>query len=215
MLLTLLLATRLSTGAMLDPVSSPHKVGNFPLAMVASPDGNQLVLLLNGWRQQGIQVVDRANGDVVQTLEQPAAFIGLTFAPDGHTLYASGGNEDAIYVYRWEGGRATADGTIPLRAPKKNPKDGGTSYPAGLTFSADGRFLYAAENLADTIAVIDVARREVVQRAVTDRYPYAIVIDRNQLYVSCWGDSTLNAFAKDANGLLSNAFSVESPQHET
>ncbi|HEX9501820.1 MAG TPA: bifunctional YncE family protein/alkaline phosphatase family protein [Thermoanaerobaculia bacterium] len=213
MLLTLLLATRLSTGAMLDPVSSPHKVGNFPLAMVASPDGNQLVLLLNGWRQQGIQVVDRANGDVVQTLEQPAAFIGLTFAPDGHTLYASGGNEDAIYVYRWEGGRATADGTIPLRAPKKNPKDGGTSYPAGLTFSADGRFLYAAENLADTIAVIDVARREVVQRAVTDRYPYAIVIDRNQLYVSCWGDSTLNAFAKDANGLLSKRSRIAAGRH--
>src|SRR5207237_7538520 len=96
MLLTLLLATRLSTGAMLDPVSTPHKVGNFPLAMVASPAGNQLVLLLNGWRQQGIQVIDRASGDVLQTLEQTAAFIGLTFSPDGKTLYASGGHDDVI-----------------------------------------------------------------------------------------------------------------------
>src|SRR6266550_4398693 len=122
-LLALLLATRLSTGAVLDPVSTPHKVGNFPLAIVASPDGNQLVLLLNGWRQQGIQVIDRASGDVVQTIEETAAFIGLTFSPDGHTLYASGGNDDVIYVYRWEGGRAVADGTIPLRPPKKNPKD--------------------------------------------------------------------------------------------
>src|SRR5260370_35359598 len=101
MLLTLLLATRLSTGAMLDPVSSPHKVGNFPLAMVASPDGNQLVLLLNGWRQQGIQVVDRANADVVQTLEQPAAFIALPFPPEGHTLYPAAGTKDQCNRKAW------------------------------------------------------------------------------------------------------------------
>ncbi|HEY8181169.1 MAG TPA: beta-propeller fold lactonase family protein [Thermoanaerobaculia bacterium] len=212
-LLAFLLATRLSTGAMLDPVSTPHKVGNFPLAMVPSPDGNQLVLLLNGWRQQGIQVVDRATGEVLQTIEQPAAFIGLTFSPDGRTLYASGGNDDVIYVYRWEGGRATADGSIPLRAAKKNPKDHGTAHPAGLAISSDGRFLYAAENLGDSIAVIDVARREVVQRAVTDRYPYAIVIDRSQLYVSCWGDTTLNAFARDANGLLSKRSRIAAGRH--
>src|SRR5205085_4209605 len=99
-LLALLLATRLSTGALLDPVATPHKVGNFPLAMVPSPDGNQLVLLLNGWRQQGIQVVDRASGAVLQTIEQTAAFIGLTFSPDGKTLYASGGHDDVVYVYR-------------------------------------------------------------------------------------------------------------------
>ncbi|HYS55256.1 MAG TPA: alkaline phosphatase family protein [Thermoanaerobaculia bacterium] len=213
MLLTLLLATRLSTGAMLDPIASPHKVGNFPLAMLPSPDGNQLVLLLNGWRQQGIQVVDRASGDVLQTIEQPAAFLGLTFAPDGRTLYASGGNDDVIHVYRWEGGRAAADGTIALRAPKKNPKDSGTAYPAGLTFSPDGRFLYAAENLGDTIAVIDVAERAVVQHVVTDRYPYAVVADRNHLYVSCWGDSTVNAFARGQNGLLSERSRIAAGRH--
>src|SRR2546430_11943363 len=119
MLLALLLATRLATGAMLDPVSTPHKVGNFPLAIVPSPDGNQLVLLLNGWRQQGIQVVDRASGAVLQTIEETAAFIGLTFSSDGKTLYASGGHDDVVYVYRWEAGRALADGIIPLLAPQK------------------------------------------------------------------------------------------------
>src|SRR5579872_2199596 len=61
------------------------------------------------WRQQGVQVVDRATGNVTQTLLQPAAFIGLAFAPDGETLYASGGNEDKIYVYAWryDGGTLT------------------------------------------------------------------------------------------------------------
>ncbi|PYQ47217.1 MAG: hypothetical protein DMF59_19450 [Acidobacteria bacterium] len=213
MLLALLLATRLATGAMLDPIGTPRKVGNFPLAIVPSPDGNQLVLLLNGWRQQGIQVIDRAGGDVLQTIEQPAAFLGLTFAPDGRTLYASGGDDDVIYVYRWEGGRAAADGTIALRPPKKHSKDSAASYPAGLTFSPDGRFLYAAESLADTVAVIDVAKRAVVQHVVTDRYPYAVLSDRNRIYVSCWGDSTIDAFTRSENGLLSKRSRIAAGRH--
>src|SRR5258708_17881738 len=36
-----------------------------------------------------------------QTLVQPSAFLGAVFAPDGHTLYASGGNRDCVYVYAW------------------------------------------------------------------------------------------------------------------
>jgi YVTN family beta-propeller protein len=204
---------RLSTGAMLDPIAPPKTVGNFPLASVASPDGDRLVLLLCGWRQQGIQVIDRASGDVLQTLEQTAAFIGLTFSPDGKTLYASGGNDDTIYVYRWDSGSATADGTIALQAPKKDPKASGVSYPAGLAVSPDSRFLYVAENLGDSVAVIDVARRAVVQRVITDRYPYAVAADRSQLYVSCWGDSTVNAFSRNANGPLSRRSRIAAGRH--
>jgi YVTN family beta-propeller protein len=204
---------RLSTGAMLDPIAQPKTVGSFPLAIVASPDGNQLVLLLCGWRQQGIQVIDRASGGVLQTMEQTAAFIGLTFSPDGKMLYASGGNDDAIYVYRWDAGRATADGTIALHAPKKDPKSSGVSYPAGLAVSPDGRFLYAGENLADSVAVIDTNTRAVVQRVVTDRYPYAVAADRSHVYVSCWGDSTVNAFSRNANGLLSRRSRIAAGRH--
>src|SRR5437762_2031106 len=83
----------------------------------------------------------RATGAVTQTIHQPAAFIGLTFSPDGKTLYASGGNDDVVHVYRWADGRAIADGKIVLRA-KKDPTASGTSYPAGLALSPNGRFLY-------------------------------------------------------------------------
>ena len=35
------------------------------------------MLALSGWRQQGIDVVSRATGAVVQHVEQPGAFVGL------------------------------------------------------------------------------------------------------------------------------------------
>ncbi|MEP7000597.1 MAG: hypothetical protein ABI969_08955 [bacterium] len=39
---------RLPTGARLDPATPLHDVGQMPLAMVEAPDGDRLVLLLNG-----------------------------------------------------------------------------------------------------------------------------------------------------------------------
>src|ERR1051325_5548698 len=124
LLLAVSAAAQLPTGKTLDPVAPSHAVGNFPTAAVLSPEGDRVVVLLCGWRQpgEGIQVVDRATGTVEQTLPLNAAFLGIAFAPDGKTLYASGGNDDVVHVFRWSGRRATADGLIALAPPEPDPQ---------------------------------------------------------------------------------------------
>jgi YVTN family beta-propeller protein len=211
---------RLPTGVSLDPVAESHGVGNFPLAMAVAPGGERVALLLGGWRQQGVQIVDRKSGAVLQTLPQIAAFLGLAFSPDGKTLYASGGNDDSIYVYRWNGSEATADGKIeladrPKPVSKEKPKElFATQYPAGIAVSANGRLLYVAENLSDTLAVVDLATGKVIQRVQTDRYPYAVVADaRGNLYVSAWGDNTVNRFHRGADGILRRTAHIVAGRH--
>ena len=177
---------RLPTGVFLDPVAPLAPVGNLPLSMVMSPEEDRAILLLSGWRQQGLQVVDRASGSVIQTIAQPSAFLGLVFSPDGSTLYASGGNDDVIHVYSWRDRQATDSGVITLR-PKPDPKKSGISYPSGIAVSSDGRQLFVAENLGDSLAVVDVASRTVIQRVTTGTYPYGVVAGRHgEVYVSCW-----------------------------
>jgi DNA-binding beta-propeller fold protein YncE len=194
---------RLPTGRMLDPVGSATELGSMPLAATLSPDGRQVLVLLNGYREQGVQVVDRASGNVVQTLVQPAAFLGLSFSPDGKTLYASGGNQDVVYRYLWADGRAALADSLVLAA--KSPRANGMRYPGGLAPSANGRFLYVAENLADSLAVIDLTTGRVVQRFATERWPYGVVVAPNgTVYVSAWGGSTVSTFlpaASAASGL--------------
>lgn len=181
------LQPRLPTGNYLDPAGTSFTVGSMPLGVTLSPSGDRIVLLLNGWREQGVQIVDRASGSVLQTLEQPAAFIGLSFSPDGRTLYASGGNQDVVYRYDWRDGAASLRDSIILAA--KPPEKPGTRYPAGLWPARDGRTLYVAENLADSLAIVDVVSDSVLQRVPAGRYPYAVVEDADgNVIVSAWGD---------------------------
>lgn len=193
-------AYHLPTGRTLDPAGISWRAGSMPLAMAMSPDGRKLVLLLNGYREQGVQVIDRFTGKTVQTLVQPAAFLGLAFSPDGRTLFASGGDRDVVYRYAWSQGGASLADSLPL-ALKSGPH--GTRYPAGLAPSPEGRMLYVAENLADSLAVIDLASGRVVQHLATERWPYGVAVARDgTVYVSAWGGSTVSVFTPGAGGLL-------------
>ena len=193
-------ARRLPTGQTLDPAGIVREVGQMPLAMLPSPGGRRLVLLLNGYREQGLQVIDRA-GNVTQTIPQSAAFIGLAFSRDGRTLYASGGNQDVVYRYTWAGDSAALADSLVLavKAPDRN----GTRYPAGLALSADGARLYVTENLADSLAVCDLTSGRVVQRVATGRYPYAVAVTPDgTVFVSNWGTSVLSVFTTGEGGRL-------------
>lgn len=203
---------RLPTGVQLDPAAASISLGSMPLAMAIAPAGDRVIVLLNGWRDQGFQVVDRATGKVVQTVLQPAAFIGVAFAPDGKTLYVSGGNQDVIYRYVWRDGTASLLDSLALG--RKTPRQSGRRYPAGIAASADGRMLYVAENLADSVAVIDVASGRVVQRFPTERYPYGVAVARDgAVYVSAWGGNTVSTFALAADGLLRDAGRIHVGRH--
>jgi DNA-binding beta-propeller fold protein YncE len=177
---TLAAMDRLPTGVKLDAAGRLINAGNMPLAMVLAPDGRHVVVSLCGYLHQGLQVVDLESGSVVQTIDKKSTFLGLAF--DGDTLYASGGHDNVVYVLAWKDARLTDQKSIAV------------NYPAGLALSPDRKTLYAAENLADDIAVIDVASSNVVQRLATDHYPYAVVLGGDRVYVSAWGGNTVSTF---------------------
>src|SRR3954454_14919752 len=192
----------LPTGVRLDPAGRSTPVGNMPLAATASPDGRALVLNLGGWRQQGIQILDRGTGTVVQEISQPGAFLGLAWATDGRTLYASGGVADAIYIYAWHTGRAhpaVLVDSIVLTRPDSSAL--GSIYPAGIAVSRDGRLLYVVENLSDSLAVVDLGSRRVIQQVSVGPYPYGVVAAPDgQVFVSNWGSGTVSVFRSAGDG---------------
>ena len=206
-------AMRLPTGKYLDPaVRSMVLRGAFPLGAVMAPDSGHIAVLTSGYGAQGVEIVERRTGRVTQHLQQRAAFVGIAVSTDGKTLYASGGNQDVVYRYRLTG---TSFGSADsLRLAVGAPTGSGTRYPAGLALSPDGRFLYVAENLGDSLAVVDVATGRVTGRYATERYPYGVVVAQDGgVFVSSWGGNTVSAFRPAEGGTLTARARIPAGRH--
>jgi len=204
--------TPLSTGVRLDPAGEFADLGSVPLGMALSPDGNYAAVVLSGWREQGLQIVDLKSRKVTQTLEQPAAFLGVVFARDGKRLYVSGGNDDSIFVYSWENGTAKFERKIVLGQQK--PDKTGSRYPASIALSPGGNLLYVAENVGDGLAVVNPENGEVVQRVPTDHYPYGIEVTADgHAYASAWGGDTVSVFKTGKDGKLKAAGKITVGRH--
>ena len=74
----------------------------------------------------------------------------------------------------------------PIEVPVKRARRGDSSVPAGLAISADGKTLYAALNLKNTLAEIDLASGEVKREIPVGNAPYDVVLVRGHAYVSNW-----------------------------
>ncbi|MDR0781635.1 MAG: beta-propeller fold lactonase family protein [Pseudomonadales bacterium] len=154
-----------------------------------SPDGKTLAIITAG--HNGLYtpagVTDTANSTqylffydvdganktkpaLMQVIPQTNAHMGLIFAPDGKTLYAAGGVDDAVYTYTLTDGTWSLAATIALGHDNKGLGLNVRPNASGLGISVDGKTLVAVNNYNDSISIIDTATRRV--RYEHDLRPY-------------------------------------------
>ena len=135
---------------------------------------------------------------LLQVLQQTNAHVGLAFSPDGGTLYAAGGRDDAIYAYSRNGGTWALQRKITL-GHATGIGIGVAPNASGLAVSADGGTLVVANNYNDSISVIDTASgtvryehdlrpffpgNEQVNGGAGGTFPFAVVLKGLTAYVS-------------------------------
>ncbi len=197
----------------------PNFVAGEAVRSRLSPDGKTLAIITAGqnslYKPDG--TVDKANSTqyiflydvsgenkkrpvLSQVIQQTNAYVGLVFSPDGNSLYAAGGSDDAVYAYARNGGTWILSGTIPLGHNGKGVGIGVQPNAGGLGISADGKTLVVANNYNDSISVIDTTTRTVryehdlrpffsgnegMPGGVGGTFPFAVVIKGNNVaYVS-------------------------------
>ena len=135
-----------------------------PDGTVDVPNSTQFIFLYN------VEGANKTAPVLTKVIEQTNAHVGLVFAPDGNTLYAAGGNDDAVYVYTKGAAGFTPAAPIALGhfapgatggARNKGVGLGVQPNASGLGISADGGTLVVANNYNDSISVIDTATRTV------------------------------------------------------
>ncbi len=165
-----------------------------------APDGSldvanstQYIFLYN------VAGANKANPKLLQVIKQTNAHVGLVFAPDGKTLYATGGADDAVYAYTVTGSTWSLAATIALGHANTGVGLGVRPNASGLAISADGKTLVVANNYNDSISVIDTTTRAVryehdlrpffvynerIDGAPGGTFPFGVVVKDNTAYVS-------------------------------
>jgi len=163
---------------------------------------------------------------VKQVIQQLNAHVGLVWAPNSQTIYATGGCDDVVYVYTNKGGTFALSSQIPLgHAPNgcvSNAANrtglglGVEPNAAGLAISADGQTLVVANNYNDSISVINTASGKVqyeydLRPFATSgapagtkggTFPYSVALVGNVAYVGCDRDREVVAVNLAGSGSL-------------
>ncbi|GCF11435.1 bifunctional YncE family protein/alkaline phosphatase family protein [Dictyobacter arantiisoli] len=175
----------------ITPAGSQTVLGDLPLNAILSPDGRYLLVANGGAGLQSLQLIATSDHTVVQSIPYTAphsVFVGLAYSPDGKQVYAAGGGEDVIHTFTVaSNGHLQVLDDISLHPAHRR------AFPTGISLSPDGKRLYVANNLTNTLSVIDTATEDVLATIQVGNYPYMTLVskDGQRIYVSNWGDASL------------------------
>jgi YVTN family beta-propeller protein len=180
--------TILSSGRLLQPAGRHFPLARWPHGMVQSRDGTLLFIacsdtghLVRQWQGEKPEF---------RMIRPPASKSGskhrlntggADFSPDGRWLYWSGGEEGLVYVLDTETGLPAGEIPLNVKAGEREFKD---SFVVDLKVSPDGHHLYGADVANFRVIVMNAAERRVVSSVAAGRYPYALAVRGNRLYVA-------------------------------
>jgi YVTN family beta-propeller protein len=181
---------KLPNGWSLTPAGRSFPLGDLPLNIAVSGSGKRMAVTNNGQSVQSIQLIDPVSEQVLHTEMVAKAWYGLKFSADEKTLYASGGNDNRILVYKVFPDKLQLADSIILgdKWPKK-------ISPAGMDIDEVSKTLYVVTKDNKSLYVADLRRREVRQQISLGSEAYTCLLspDRKNLYISLWGnDKVMN-----------------------
>jgi DNA-binding beta-propeller fold protein YncE len=166
-----------------------------PFGLAISPDGQTAATINSGASKFSVTLIKSLGSAAPVATRVPldATFMGVVFAADGKTFYASGGENGNI----WIGDVAAASivGSVNLNgaahpldrplAPAAPPaKHFKGAFPGNMTLGADGRYLYVVDQGGFQVHVIDttaVVTGVDASGAVTEPDNFAAVVGRTKV----------------------------------
>jgi DNA-binding beta-propeller fold protein YncE len=179
-------AIRLHNQWAIRPAGRQLELGDFPVNTALHPSGRWLAVLHAGYGPHEVMIVglEPQRQRVISRVVLEQTFVGLCFAPDGKTLFASGGEFDLVHAFTFADGYLSQPRKLPVSKPENK------FIVAGLAVDPAGRWLFAAGTWGHAVCLLPLDRPAdyVTVPLGKDSYPYGCLVDgaRNRLYVSLW-----------------------------
>jgi YVTN family beta-propeller protein len=204
----------LPNGWQITPPAHSIATEDMVLKIVTSPDGHLLIASHAGYNPHGLVVADQKSQEAVQRIKLKTTWLGMAWAPDGKTLYVSGGNANGkkkiaaslapVYEFTYTEGRLSETPTAELN----ETIDKSQVWWSGLAHHPKKSLLYAANRGTGTnpsnIVVFDTKTRHLLTRIPVDVNPYELVFtpDGEKLFVSNWASNSVSVINTSQNRVV-------------
>jgi DNA-binding beta-propeller fold protein YncE len=194
----------LNSGWKLQPAGRQVPLDTFPMSSALSKDGKYMLVLIGGYNPPSVSVLQADT--LKETSRTPVAdgWLGLTFSPDGKSVFVGGGSRASVFEFAWADGKLSPARTFVIVPEEKRAP---TDFIGDVAVSPDGRMLYAAGLYHDAVHVINLQSGRAIERFATGRRPYRILFhpDGKSYFVSSWADGSVyhhNAQSGERLGLV-------------
>ena len=168
----------------------------------------------SGYLPHGLVVIDTKTQKEVQRIKLKTVWLGMTWSPDGHTLFIPGGNATGtkdiagsaapIYEFQYRDGRLEETPKTDL-VETIDPKQ---VWWSGSAYLPNRHLLYAANrgtgNGPSDIVVFDTKARTILTRIPVEINPGAVVLtsDGKRLFVSNWSSESVSVIDTGSNKVI-------------
>ncbi len=181
----------LNSGWRVKPAGTQVPLDTLPMSSVLSKDGRFLIVLNGGYNPPSLSVLDTKDGHEIGRTPVTDAWLGLSLAPNGRTLWVGGGSQASVYEFSFdENGKLAPTRTFEMvKGAARSARD----FIGGVAIAPDGHLLYACDLYHDAIVVVNTQSGTVIDRFKTGRRPYRIMFnpDGKSFYVTSWADGSL------------------------
>ncbi|QDK82325.1 beta-propeller fold lactonase family protein [Spirosoma sp. KCTC 42546] len=176
----------LPNGWSLTPPGRSLDLDDLPLNLVVSPSKKYLAVTNNGQSTQSITLIDASTEQILDTAKVGKSYLGLAFSADEQRLYASGGNDNKILVYKIENQKLVPDEPIVLGKPWPVKIS-----PTGLCVDEAKNRIYIVTKEDSSLYIADTQTKKVLFKLNLGAAAYTCLLspDKNELFVSLWGGS--------------------------
>ena len=166
------------------------RLGDFPVLAALHPSEPVIAILHAGYGEHEVVTLNTETGKTIGRVAVNETFAGLVWSRDGKSLYVGGGWDDVVYRFNHDSGLLSHRFVIGYPKPISDTQRRAT---AGLALSNDGKTLWVANVVSNTIARFQTAEGKLDGEwsLDADSFPYCLAWDetRHRLHVSLWGKS--------------------------
>ncbi len=204
----------LPNGWQITPPAHSIATEDMVLKIVTSPDDRVLIASHSGYNPHGLVVADQKSQEALQRVKLRTTWLGMAWAPDGKTLYVSGGNANGkkniaaslapVYEFTYADGHLSDKPAAELN----ETVDKSQVWWSGLAHHPKKSLLYAANRGTganpSNIVVFDTKTRSLVTRIPVDVNPYELVFspDGERLFVSNWASNSVSVIDTNQNRVV-------------